>query len=68
MVLSLERLHPDAPPAAWRHWLLIAATIAGWLLLVGAVGSLYVGHSSSPYGTCTAPSGRQVDCTLLRHR
>jgi hypothetical protein len=42
-------------------------TVAGWLLVAGLIASFYVGHSPSPYGTCAAPSGRTVACSLL-HR
>jgi hypothetical protein len=67
MLSSLARLHLAASPAVWRHRLVAALTLIGWLLLAAVVTSLYVGHSSSPYDTCAAPSGRTVSCKLL-HR
>ena len=67
MLLSLDRFHLAASPAVWRHRLVAALTLAGWLLLAALIASFYVGHSSSPYGTCAAPSGRTVSCELL-HR
>lgn len=66
MVWTLERLHLDASPRTWGHRLVVAATLAGWILLAGLIASLYVGHESSPYGMCTTPSGRSVACSLLR--
>jgi hypothetical protein len=65
MVLSLTRLHLAASPAAWRHRLLAALTVTGWLLLAALIASAYIGHSSSPYGMCAAPNGRMVACSLL---
>jgi hypothetical protein len=67
MVLSLSRLHLGASPPEWRHRLVAALTVVGWLVIATLIASLYVGHSSSPYGTCAAPNGRTVSCTLL-HR
>jgi 4-amino-4-deoxy-L-arabinose transferase-like glycosyltransferase len=67
MLSSLDRLHLTASPAVWRHRLVTAVTVAGWLLVAGLIASFYVGHSPSPYGTCAAPSGRTVACSLL-HR
>jgi 4-amino-4-deoxy-L-arabinose transferase-like glycosyltransferase len=67
MLLSLERFHLATSPAVWGHRLVAALTLIGWLLLAAFIASLYVGHSSSPYGTCAAPSGRTVSCKLL-HR
>lgn len=67
MNLSLHALHLAAPPATWRHRLIVIATIIGWLLLVGMITSFYIGHSSSPYDVCSTPSGRTVSCALMRH-
>jgi hypothetical protein len=38
----------------------------GWFLLAALVGSMYVGHSPSPYGDCHAASGRSVSCASMR--
>ena len=51
-------------PATGR--LVAAVTLLGWIVLVGLIGSAYVGHSSSPYGVCYAASGRTVPCALVR--
>lgn len=67
MNLSLHGHRLAVPPTTWRHRLIVIATILGWLLLVGAITSFYVGHSASPYDVCTAPGGRTVSCALLRH-
>jgi hypothetical protein len=32
------------------------------ILVMGFLASTYVGHSSSPYGTCYAASGRDIPC------
>jgi hypothetical protein len=66
MLLSLRGLHLTAPVSTWRHRLIVIATILGWLLLVGAISSFYLGHASSPYDACVTPSGRSVSCALLR--
>lgn len=67
MLQSLDRVpHPDSPQR-WRHLLLVVATLLGWLLLVGAIGSLYVGRASSPYDSCSTRDGRGVACSLVRH-
>jgi len=67
MNLSIHGHHLSAPPSTWRHRLIVIATILGWLFLVGAITSFYVGHASSPYDVCTSPNGRTVPCALLRH-
>jgi hypothetical protein len=41
-------------------------TVIGWLLIATLIASSYVGHSSSPYGTCYAPSGRSIPCELAK--
>ena len=46
------------------HTAVTIMTVIGWLLLAGVIGYSYVGHSSSPYGTCYASSGRSVPCEL----
>jgi hypothetical protein len=66
MLMSLGRIHLAASPAVWCHRLLAALTVIGWLLLAALITSLYIGHSSSPYDTCAAPSGRTVSCKLLQ--
>ena len=66
MVLTLEKFHLDASSRTFWHRVVVAATLAGWMLLAGLIASLYVGHSSSPYGMCTAANGRSVACSLLR--
>jgi hypothetical protein len=63
---TLETLHLDASPRTWGRRLVVAATLAGWIVLAGLIASLYVGHSPSPYGTCTAANGRGVSCSLLK--
>jgi hypothetical protein len=69
MMLTIGHVHLDSSVRAWLHRLLVAATLVGWLLLAGLIASLYVGHSSSPYGTCTAATGRTVSCDMLkRHK
>jgi hypothetical protein len=66
MVMTLGKLHLDASRRTWVHRLVVAATLAGWILLAGLIASLYVGHASSPYDECTAPNGRSVACALLK--
>ena len=68
MIQSLDHVPHLDPSPRWRHWLLVVATILGWTLLVGAVGSLYVGHASSPYDSCPTRDGRGVACSMVRHR
>jgi hypothetical protein len=67
MVFSPARLQLVGSPAVWRHRLVAAVTVVGWLMIAALIASLYVGHSPSPYGTCLAPNGRPVSCTLLHH-
>jgi hypothetical protein len=43
-------------------------TALGWLTLVVTVAVHYVGHSSSPYGVCYAPSGRDVPCQAVARK
>jgi hypothetical protein len=38
------------------------ATVAGWILVAAMIAASYVGHSSSPYGTCYNASGRGIQC------
>jgi hypothetical protein len=53
-------------PAAGRPSRIVAAaTMLGWLLLAVLIGSLYVGHSPSPYGVCQGRLGRPVPCELV---
>lgn len=66
MILTLAKLHLDASPSVWGHRLVVAATLAGWIVLAGLIASLYVGHAPSPYGTCTTPSGHSVACAMLK--
>jgi hypothetical protein len=63
---TLAKLHLDASPTVWGHRVVMAATLAGWLVLAGLVASLYVGHAPSPYGMCTTPSGHSVACAMLK--
>ena len=63
---TLAKLHLDASPTVWGHRFVVAATLAGWLVLAAAIASLYVGHAPSPYGMCTAPSGHSVACAMLK--
>jgi hypothetical protein len=53
-----------------KHKLRISeiASLLGWLVLSLVIGWSYVGHSSSPYGVCYAPSGRSVPCAALPRR
>jgi hypothetical protein len=67
MMSLLDRRHLAASPAVWRHRLVAALAVMGWLLLAALITSLYIGHSASPYDTCAAPGGRMVSCKLL-HR
>lgn len=66
-MLTLAKLHLDASPGVWGRRLVVAATLAGWLILSALIASLYVGHAPSPYGMCTTPSGRSVACAMLQH-
>jgi hypothetical protein len=59
-------LHSLADAHAMRARIVALATVLGWIALGALIGSMYVGHSTSPYGTCSAPSGRSVPCALLR--
>jgi hypothetical protein len=53
---------------SWRERFASGVTLVGWFLLAGWIASLYVGHSSSPYGVCYSPSGRSVPCSATAHR
>lgn len=66
MILTLAKLHLDASPSVWGHRLVVAVTLAGWIVLAGLIASLYVGHAPSPYGTCTTPNGHSVACAMLK--
>jgi hypothetical protein len=66
MVLTLDKFHLDASFRTFCYRVVVAATLAGWMLLAGLIASLYVGHSPSPYGTCTTANGRSVACSLLK--
>jgi hypothetical protein len=59
-------MHVQPALAAARHHAPAIITLLFTLAIVAALGSTYFGSSSSPYGTCTTPSGRQVDCAALR--
>jgi hypothetical protein len=48
--------------------LVSALTALGWLALVVTIAAHYVGHSSSPYGACYAPSGREVPCQAVARK
>jgi hypothetical protein len=50
----------------WRARVVAGMTVAAWLALAAFIASSYVGHSSSPYGTCYAPSGRSIPCELAK--
>jgi hypothetical protein len=56
---------PTKIGGAWRTHLLAGVTILGWLLVAATIARVYVGHSSSPYGACYAPSGRSVSCAAV---
>jgi hypothetical protein len=53
---------PTKIVGAWRTHLLAGVTILGWVLVAATIARAYLGHSSSPYGACYAPSGRSVSC------
>lgn len=63
MIASLGT--PIAPKSRRWHRLSEVVTAIGWILLALAIGFLFVGHSSSPYGVCYAASGRSVPCTVV---
>lgn len=56
---------PIAPKSKRWQRLGEVATAVGWIVLALAIGSLFVGHSSSPYGVCYAASGRSVPCAVV---
>lgn len=66
MVLTLRKFTVGASPRTWGHRLVVAATLAAWILLAALIASLYFGHAPSPYGTCTTGNGRGVACSLLK--
>jgi hypothetical protein len=49
-----------------RGELVAVATVVGWILLAGVIASSYVGHASSPYGTCHNAKGRGIQCIAGR--
>jgi hypothetical protein len=48
------------------HRLTEVATVVGWILVAGVIAASYVGHSTSPYGTCHNASGRGIQCLAGR--
>jgi hypothetical protein len=66
MVTTPDAISPTTPTVERARTAIAAATVLGWLLVAALIGSIYVGHSPSPYGVCQAPSGRSVPCSLLR--
>jgi hypothetical protein len=59
-------MHVQPALAATRHHAPAILALLLALALAAALGSTYFGSSSSPYGTCSSPSGKQVDCATLR--
>ena len=66
MVTTPDAIAPTPPTAGTSSPVMAAAAVLGWALLAVLIGSMYVGHSPSPYGVCQAPSGRSIPCSLLR--
>jgi hypothetical protein len=67
MVTTPGAILADVPAAERPSRIAAAATFVGWFLLAALVGSLYIGHSPSPYGVCQGRFSRPVPCELA-HR
>jgi hypothetical protein len=67
MVTTPEAMLREIPATERPSRVAAVAAVLGWLLVTAVVGSLYVGHSPSPYGVCQGRLGRPVPCELL-HR
>ena len=66
MIVSLTEPTPESGRTRTARRLAQAATVVGWIVVAGLVAASYVGHSSSPYGSCYNASGRGIQCLAGR--
>jgi hypothetical protein len=66
MILVISEASAESVRARTARRLVEVATVVGWILVAGVIAASYVGHSSSPYGTCHNASGRGIQCLVGR--
>ena len=66
MIAALTDDAVESNPTRWTRRVVGAVTLLGWLIVAGVIAASYVGHSSSPYGTCHNAQGRGIQCLAGR--
>ena len=66
MIVAITAVSAESVRTRTMRRLVQVVTVVGWLLVAGVVAASYVGHSSSPYGTCHNASGRGIQCLAGR--
>ena len=67
MIVAITEAAGGPVRARAMRRLVEVATVVAWILAAGVVAASYVGHSSSPYGSCHNASGRGIQCLAGHH-